>query len=67
LHILLLKCEGYKFPRNPNSHFLELFCNTHFYGPLVIAMNMNIQPFHLSDFKQDFINEVLKINEAEKR
>lgn len=41
LHILLLKCEGFKFPRNPNAHSLELFCNTHFYGPLVIALNMN--------------------------
>lgn len=41
LHILLLKCEGFKFPRNPNAHLLELFCNTHFYGPLVVAMNMN--------------------------
>lgn len=41
LHILLLKCEGFKFPRNPNAHLLELFCNTHFYGPLVVAINLN--------------------------
>ena len=67
LHILLLKCEGYKFPRNPNAHFLELFCNTHFYGPLVVAMNMNQVPFHLASFKIDYMMDILKINEAEKR
>ena len=67
LHILLLKCEGYKFPRNPNAHSFELFCNTHFYGPLVVAMNMNQVPFHLASFKIDFVREILKINESEKR
>jgi hypothetical protein len=67
LHILLLKCEGYKFPRNPNAHFLELFCNTHFYGPLVVAMNMNNVPYHLANFKIDFLPEVLNINDKEKR
>lgn len=67
LHILLLKCEGYKFPRNPNAHSFELFCNTHFYGPLVVAMNMNQVPFHLASFKIDFVKDILKINEAEKR
>ena len=50
MHILLLKCDGFKFPRNPNAHPLELFCNTHFYGPLVIAMNMNQVPYHLANF-----------------
>lgn len=67
MHILLLKCEGVKFPRNPNAHFLELFCNTHFYGPLAISMNMNDTPFHLANFKIDYISEIFKINEAEKR
>ncbi len=67
LHILLLKCEGYKFPRNPNAHFLELFCNTHFYGPLVITMNMVPQPYQLADFKLQYIHEIFRINEAEKR
>ena len=62
LHILLLKCEGYKFPRNPNAHPLELFCNTHFYGPLVIALNMNVMPYHLASFKNEHIQEVLNIN-----
>ena len=58
LHIFLLKCEGYKFPRNPNAHSFELFCNTHFYGPLVVAMNMNQVPFHLASFKIDFVREI---------
>ena len=64
---MLLKCEGYKFPRNPNAHQLELFCNTHFYGPLVISMNMNVVPYHLSSFLLNFLPEVIRINEIEKR
>jgi hypothetical protein len=67
MHILLLKCEGFKFPRNPNAHMLELFCNTHFYGPLVVAMNMNNVPYHLASFKHDYLKEVDIINEKEKR
>lgn len=67
LHILLLKCEGYKFPRNPNAHSLELFCNTHFYGPLVVAMNMNHTPYHLDTFRLELMAEVSKVNEGEKR
>ena len=64
---MLLKCEGYKFSRNPNAHSLELFCNTHFYGPLVVAMNMNHVPYHLDNFVIGYMNEVTKINELEKR
>lgn len=67
LHILLLKCEGFKFPRNPNAHLLELFCNTHFYGPLVVAMNMNQVPYHLASFPQEYLAQVAAINEKEKR
>jgi hypothetical protein len=67
LHILLLKCEGYKFPRNPNAHCLELFCNTHFYGPLVVAMNMNVTPYHLASFKLEYLVEVARVNEGERR
>ena len=67
LHILLLRCEGYKFPRNPNAHWLELFCNTHFYGPLVVSMNMNSVPYHLASFSLNYIDEITKINDSEKR
>lgn len=67
LHILLLKCEGFKFPRNPNAHLLELFCNTHFYGPLVVAMNLNQVPYHLANFDFSLVEEMQKINELEKR
>jgi hypothetical protein len=67
LHILLLKCEGFKFPRNPNAHALELFCNTHFYGPLVVAMNMNQLPYHLASFRFHFFHQIVAINEKEKR
>ena len=67
LHILLLKCEGFKFPRNPNAHTLELFCNTHFYGPLVVAMNMNHVPYHLASFQLNYFDQMMIINDREKR
>ena len=64
---MLLKCDGFKFPRNPNAHPLELFCNTHFYGPLVLAFNMDHAPYHLSNFRLETMQEIMKINEIERR
>jgi hypothetical protein len=59
LQILLLKCEGHRFPRNPNANPFELHCETLFYGPLVVAMNSKDQPYSLSGFAlEDF--ELLK-------
>ncbi len=55
LQVLLLKCDGFKFPRNPNAHPIELFCNTEFYGPLVVAMNQNQKPYRLKSFKLDYL------------
>lgn len=39
IHILLLKCENHKFPRNLNARELELHCNTKFYGQMIVAFN----------------------------
>ena len=50
LHILILKSEGHKFPRNPNAHILELYCSTYFFGPLVVAMNATEKPYALGSF-----------------
>jgi len=50
LHVLILKSEGIKFPRNPNAHILELFCSTYFYGPLVVATNSIEKPYSLDSF-----------------
>jgi len=52
LHILFLKCEGYRFPRNPNAYPLELFCKTHFYGPLAVVFNK-------AETKRDNSNAIL--------
>jgi hypothetical protein len=39
IHILFIKCEGQKLPRNNGAYELEAFCNTHFYGPLIACFN----------------------------
>ncbi len=62
LHILLLKCEGYKFPRNPNAQTLELFCGTHFYGPLVIAFNLTDAPYALNHFIPSYLERIKELN-----
>ena len=50
LHVLILKSEGHKFPRNPNAHVLELFCTTYFFGPMVVALNSLTKPYALESF-----------------
>jgi len=50
LHILILKSDGHKFPRNPNAHILELYCGTYFFGPLVVAINHAEKPYALESF-----------------
>jgi hypothetical protein len=50
LHVLILKSEGHKFPRNPNAHILELYCGTYFFGPMVVAMNSVTKPYALESF-----------------
>ncbi len=50
LHVLILKSEGHKFPRNPNAHILELYCSTYFFGPLVVATNATEKPYALNSF-----------------
>jgi len=50
LHILILKSEGYKFPRNPNPHILELYCSSYFFGSLVIITNFIETPYILDSF-----------------
>jgi hypothetical protein len=59
---LLLKCEGYKFPRNPNAHTLELYCGTHFYGPLVVALNKNEVPYSLISFSPTLLEKIKEVN-----
>ncbi len=64
LHILLLKCEGYKFPRNPNSNILEQFCETKFYGPLAVSLNSREPPYELSEFRPSLLHNIEKYNQT---
>lgn len=62
LQILLLKCEGHKFPRNPNASILERHCETLFYGPLVVSTNNSNPPYMLSDFTFQTLNDLDELN-----
>jgi len=50
IQILLLKCEGYRFPRNPHARIFETLCGTNFYGPMICTLNYNFEPYYLGDF-----------------
>ena len=67
LHILLLKCEGYKFPRNPNSNILEQFCETKFYGPLAVSVNSREPPYELSGFRPSMLSDIESYNKNNNR
>ena len=41
LHILYMKSSEKALTRNYNAQELELFCHNRFYGPLVVAYNLN--------------------------
>ncbi len=67
LQILLLKCEGHKFPRNPNAHSFELHCETLFYGPLVVSTNGKEQPYSLNSFTLDDFERLKELNAQQNR
>ena len=50
LHILYMKTTEKKLTRNYNAQELELFCHNRFYGPLIVAHNLNKAPFPLVSF-----------------
>ena len=62
LHVLLLKCEGFKYARNPNAHSVELHCATYFYGPLVIALNDNETPYALHSFSPAQLSVITQLS-----
>lgn len=68
LHILFLKCEGIKFPRNAYANQLEVYCSTYFYGPLVIVFGDTNPPYRLHDFPPSYLIEKIDpLNEANQR
>jgi len=62
LHILYLKTAEKKLARNYNATELELFCHNRFYGPLIVAHNMNKSPFPLVSFLISDMANIAAIN-----
>ena len=68
LHILFIKCEGQKLPRNNGAYELEAYCGTHFYGPIIAAYNKTQHPHPLLSFTtEDLHDGIGKINENENK
>ena len=68
LHILFIKCEGQKLPRNNGAYELEAYCGTHFYGPIIAAYNKTVAPHSLMSFTEEDLNDRIgKINENENK
>ena len=66
LHILFLKCDGTKFPRNAYANALEVLCSTYFYGPLVVALGDNNAPYKLHSFSPNYLYDLITpLNEEE--
>lgn len=62
LHILYMKSSEKALTRNYNAQELELFCHNRFYGPLVVAYNLNKQPYFLCDFSLNDLKNIEAIN-----
>ena len=45
-----MKSTGKALSRNYNAEDLELYCQNRFYGPLVVAFNINKHPYYLLSF-----------------
>lgn len=68
IHILYVKGEGKRIQRNANANPLEVFCSTHFYGPLVVAYSSNYHPHKLLNFTpEDLETKIAYINEKENK
>jgi len=62
LHILYMKTTEKKLTRNYNAQELELFCHNRFYGPLIVAHNLNKAPFPLVSFTLADLQNIETIN-----
>ena len=66
LHILFLKCDGNRFPRNAFANQLEVYCSTYFYGPLVIVYGELSPPYKLHSFRTEYLmKRIHQLNEEE--
>jgi hypothetical protein len=57
-----MKSSEKALTRNYNAQELELFCHNRFYGPLVVAYNLNKQPYYLVNFSLMDLQNVEQIN-----
>jgi len=64
LHILYMKSNAKALSKNYNATDLELFCQNRFYGPLVVAFNLNKPPFYLMSFSKKELELVAQFNET---
>lgn len=59
-HIIYMKSNQKALPRNYTALALEMQCSNRFYGPLVVAFNMNKHPCYLQDFRLSDNNYILQ-------
>jgi hypothetical protein len=57
-----MKTNEKKLNRNFNAQELELFCHNRFYGPLIVAHNLNKAPFPLVSFSTADLKNIESIN-----
>ena len=62
LHILYMKSNSKSLSRNYNAENLELFCQNRFYGPLIVAYNLNRHPYYLHSFALDDLAQIATTN-----
>lgn len=59
-----MKSNAKALSKNYNATDLELFCQNRFYGPLVVAFNLNKPPFYLMSFSMKDLQLVGQFNET---
>jgi hypothetical protein len=57
-----MKSSEKALTRNYNAQELELFCHNRFYGPLVVAYNLNKHPYYLVSFSLTDLTNIEVIN-----
>ena len=57
-----MKSSEKALTRNYNAQELELFCHNRFYGPLVVAYNLNKHPYYLVNFTLTDLLNIEQIN-----
>ena len=66
LHILYMKSTAKSLSRNYNAANvgLEVYCQNRFYGPLVVAINLNRPPYYLESFSLKNLESIERANQS---